>query len=656
MLKKLHFSVTFPTTGRTIKDDHDFSKGLTAIVGPNERGKSVRLEMVRYALWGTKALRAPATEYKKLHVELDFSVNGDDYKVVRNSNAKLFKGDEQIAAGTKPVNQKIIEIFGYDMLVFDMANNCMQGKVTELGEMTPAQRKAMVDQTIGLNAVDEVISQVGEKANAAKRAAEALEPEVVEPTEPEKPEGYLSSDVLTKEVDHVRSLVNEANEIRGWLSRKAPSDPTEPKCDIFATVEDLEAHEQARKDHDKAIDRVEAKMDALDPINITVKEVDDLERKLHAYREYQGLPKHSVEQLKEWDTTWDVIEAWNERVEVLRQIEQLEGNGVDCPKCGHNFEIEHERLGRLHEELASYDHVKDIVDSPKRPPFAPHQINEMLEAWGGKQNVNIAPDPGVDERGIQELRRRLQDNEEYDRLEAERKAMKRLPDRSKDLEKRRRYEWEKDQYERALIEYRDYVNERDDKTFRLKDLEGYDAKLQDLLDRRDEALAYEQRLQHYTEAMDTYLERVKTLTALKDEAEQFALARKGLKELKVKVKQYLVPSLNRVASHLIDQMTNGDRTSIVVDEDFNITVDGQPLQTLSGSGLAVANLAIRISLGQVLTSRVFSVFMGDEIDAYMDASRAEYTTQCLRNLTQTMSQVILVTHKRPEVDNQIDLT
>jgi hypothetical protein len=57
--------------------------------------------------------------------------------------------------------------------------------------------------------------------------------------------------------------------------------------------------------------------------------------------------------------------------------------------------------------------------------------------------------------------------------------------------------------------------------------------------------------------------------------------------------------------------------------EFDVVVDGQRLDTLSGSGKAVANLALRLGLGQVLTNNVLSVFVGDEIDASMDEDRAK---------------------------------
>jgi DNA repair protein SbcC/Rad50 len=44
-------------------------------------------------------------------------------------------------------------------------------------------------------------------------------------------------------------------------------------------------------------------------------------------------------------------------------------------------------------------------------------------------------------------------------------------------------------------------------------------------------------------------------------------------------------------------MTGGQRSVVVVDQEFDVTVDGQRLDTLSGSGKAVANLALRLGLG-----------------------------------------------------------
>jgi DNA repair exonuclease SbcCD ATPase subunit len=92
-------------------------------------------------------------------------------------------------------------------------------------------------------------------------------------------------------------------------------------------------------------------------------------------------------------------------------------------------------------------------------------------------------------------------------------------------------------------------------------------------------------------------------------------------------------------------MTGGQRSLIEVDQEFDVTVDGQAFSTLSGFGKAVANLALRLGLGQVLTNNVLSVFVGDEIDASMDEDRAENLHNCIQCLAGKISQIIHISHK-----------
>ena len=77
-----------------------FQKGLGAITGPNEVGKSFIVEAIRFSLFGSAALRGRADDYRKLKAELAFTVKGQAYRAVRNgSSATLFCGTEEIAVG-----------------------------------------------------------------------------------------------------------------------------------------------------------------------------------------------------------------------------------------------------------------------------------------------------------------------------------------------------------------------------------------------------------------------------------------------------------------------------------------------------------------------------------------------------------------------------
>jgi exonuclease SbcC len=66
MLNKLSYSVTFPTTGRTLAGELGFNPGFGVITGANEQGKSFIIEVVRWCLFGSAALRGKAEDYKTL--------------------------------------------------------------------------------------------------------------------------------------------------------------------------------------------------------------------------------------------------------------------------------------------------------------------------------------------------------------------------------------------------------------------------------------------------------------------------------------------------------------------------------------------------------------------------------------------------------------
>jgi hypothetical protein len=151
LLKSLTYSATFPSTGRTLSGQFDFRKGFGTMTGPNEASKSFVIEMVRYCLFGSAALRSKAEDYKKLVASLTFAMKGKTYTINRKSTgATLLRGAEQITTGTRPVNEKLIETLGFGLEVFDIACVANQGDLEKVGAMKPAERKRMVDSSIGL--------------------------------------------------------------------------------------------------------------------------------------------------------------------------------------------------------------------------------------------------------------------------------------------------------------------------------------------------------------------------------------------------------------------------------------------------------------------------------------------------------------------------
>lgn len=254
MLTSLAYSNVFPRTGRTLEGDIQFQKGLGAITGPNESGKSFIIEMVRFSLFGSAALRGRAEDYRKLTAELAFALKGQTYRVVRKgTNATLFRGTEEIAVGVRPVNSKILQILGFGLEVFDIACIANQGEIEKLGSMRPGDRKRMVDSLIGLTVIEQLGRWANDEALGLTREADAIERTLVEPTKPLEPAGYRPSVELATAVDQLQAFQRELDALEGWLSHRL-SEPMEPQCQIGWTAAELRELmlEQMRQEADEA--------------------------------------------------------------------------------------------------------------------------------------------------------------------------------------------------------------------------------------------------------------------------------------------------------------------------------------------------------------------------------------------------------------------
>lgn len=577
MLNRLYLNGCFTHQDRTFT----FEKGLTGVIGPNESGKSLITEMVRYALFGSRALRGKAEDYKKLHVELDFTVSGEDYTVVRKGSKVTLDGPVKVS-GTKPVDEAIRRVLGYDLNVFDVANACNQGEVEALSNMTPANRKAMVDQTIGLTVLDQLIKFAGQEGNTLKREAEAMKNTLVEPLKPEgthRPAVEIAAELAIEE-----ALEKEKLQLEAHLSR-VPRQPVAPEaCQITATVEELKAYQDHRDTLQRSVTHLERQLKAIEP------------------------EAHSSNDLDEFESWMDKADAWNQKQKLLAQ------GHICCPECNHSWPVAD--LG----DLAAVEEVNP---------------------------------PSMTRRDLAQHRARIGNT---DQIASIRQALDELEvpaDRSADLDVRKSFEAQQDVFQRQTVAWETYNETLLEKQTRLAEIP--ELQIDDLRKEHAAARDFERDSSRYEALLVQYQNFQAEIEEIQTKAADFLKAREIIQALKVSVKTHLLPSLNKVASALLTQMTGGERGKVEVDEDFEILVDDQRIGTLSGSGKAVANLSIRIALGQILTNRVFSVFMADEVDAAMDDERAEYTAEALRRLTKNIGQVILVTHKTLETNNMIEL-
>lgn len=674
-LVSLEFEIEFTTTGKVYKGSHTFETGLSAITGKNEAGKSLRLEMIRYALFGSDALRASSDNYKKIDVTLEFHVGEELYSVNRKkTKALLKKGDKELATGTTPVNKAIVDILGYDLEVFDIANACLQGQIEAMTDKTPTERKRMVDRTIGLDTIDLVVKKANDDITATRKAIELLEDKVIQkyeyPVNPGLPEdeNIENQEALLYQLDEKSKRLSYIN---GQLDSHKCENPNDTTIIIDATpeftLEDLQTQLQQIKldyavvgEKKLILKNYKTAKDAIEGFDIAKVEMFVSNKMDEDWRKYELYEILRVEKPNYTLADIEIIKFTQECIRFNK--EESECEDAECPSCAHKFKLlngktfvkreyneeEYEQaklrtggntnIHSLEAGLEAYDKFMNKVPVEKpllgkeynKPNLLPHL--ETLRSF-------IGLDIEAVEKDVQEAEENYKQKDVVER---------KISQKQKHLESKVAYDKAKEKYEKYNQLKGQFAEE-------LLTLQGVGDKIDVVKNKIMLLKTYEQAIKIYEARQQSQAEAVQTKAELEVNLETLNRVKKALNELKPKVKTYLLPSLNRVASHLISEMTNAQRNKIVVDENFDIEVDGQPVETLSGSGKAVANLAVRIGLGMVLTNKKFSVFLADEIDAAMDSERALYTAQCLRNLTNTIGQIILVSHKQPDADHNIIL-
>lgn len=629
----------------------DFNEGLTGIIGPNESGKSLIQEAIRYALFGTAALRATAP--KDLHVELTFVINGTEHLVVRKAGkARL---DDQ-AIGTKPVNEAIIKLLGYDLEVFDVANSCNQGDVEALSNMRPAARKAMIDRTVGLDVLDQAMEYCGKRGNALKSEAMGMRAALSEPVAPETPEGYIPTATLTPLVAEKLAEAREFSQLAGFLSGavRMPMSPRPRTVDLLKPLR-AEAIAELTEFNQLAGYLSKAPAAPVQPamtvwpydVRAAVAERTRIlaKNKTNAqHRSSTPAEEFTREELDVRDAHWVQWDQWQLRQRLLAQGHHC------CPSCNHSWPVA--------------DGIPDVaeVSCPlmSRVDIARHRArvgnNALLSGWVDEvEPVDCSAD-------LAEL---LADEAAHDAYERAQVAFDRYNeglqakvDRFTELEGAGARVTTLE-VELALAEqwqrFDQFEAEAAPKRLRAAELVNAGAEHDALRACQVVASNFEVARGLYERSLEVYQRQMEAQVEIATKSEVYLKARMDMSDLKTRVKSHLLPSLNKVASSLLAEMTGGARYQVEVDEDFEILIDGTPINTLSGSGKAVANLSIRLALGRILTNRMFSLFMADEVDGSMDEDRADYVATALRRLTGMVKQVILITHKRPETDHTIEL-
>lgn len=178
---------------------------------------------------------------------------------------------------------------------------------------------------------------------------------------------------------------------------------------------------------------------------------------------------------------------------------------------------------------------------------------------------------------------------------------------------------------------------------KMKDLETRKASLTERVRGAESVLEREEKLAKAKTVALSKLEEMSAVSDLLDEYRKERIAR-------------IAPELSSTATDLISKMTNGRFEEVIVYDDFATSVikdDGEEysVSELSGGEKSVVALALRISIGSLITGENAGLLWLDEVLPAQDAERRDAILNVLRSLP--IQQIVMINHTH-EAEDVVD--
>jgi DNA repair protein SbcC/Rad50 len=311
---------------------------LACLTGANGHGKSALLDAITWAVWGkARAKRDDELIHlgeSEMEVEFTFGLGGAVYRVLRKRESAgrgrtvldlQVQHDGQFRsiaeAGVRATDAAIVRLLRMDYETFTNSAFLLQGRADAFTTRTPAERKQVLGEILGLSRYDEYEQRVKDKAKGKERELAELE-------------GVLR-DIdreLTRQPEYETELAQAEGHV-AELSATVKAAEAELR-DLRRDQQALE-HQQARlRDLERRLAQVEREVKDLDT------QIAEREQRLALYERALAERPQVEEGYAELLRAREAEAAWNERLaQVVRLQEQQRDLERAVDSARHEIEL-----------------------------------------------------------------------------------------------------------------------------------------------------------------------------------------------------------------------------------------------------------------------------------------------------------------------------
>jgi exonuclease SbcC len=666
----------------------DFPDGVTGIVGLNGVGKSTIFEAIAWVMYGSVAARTSMEQIKRensepkesCRVELDFIFNEDKYRIVREMSGKSLTtsasvtiNGKLVATGAEIVSSYIQKKFGMDFKSFFTSIFAKQKELNALSNMNPSERRPLILKMLGINSIDEIISEIRsdirDKNNIIKNYELELFDEdgtnkidVIKIKKKDADEKLLdiskSNDKNIKHIfsleKHVKFLKKSSQEIKvDYEKLLKEKEQLEEEKSLFEKnkrlneeIIDLEKKVRLRGGKRK---KVEIELKKILGIDIEIKKQ---EKKQSENSRNLELILKKIEQKNTINKQYqDEIGKFNEKIKQIKKI----GSSAKCPTCDRVLGEQYDSLIKNYSEeiRKKEEDIKKIIDEIKKVELDYDKLNSEKTALSKKNN--FLQNELIKKGKIQSLLENIKF--EYDRelneLNLKKNDFTKISLIKYDEKKyhllKRNIEVQYDKYQKSL----DIFNETRSKLERIKiDCERNEG----------EKRLINQQIKNFEQKINDINKIVKKMEVDKKSLQLLTMLNEIMNSFRTYLISQIRPTLSQYASELFNQLTDGRYSEIELDENYNLKIfdngNSYGVERFSGGEEDLANLCIRLAISEVITSKsgnIFNLIILDEIFGSQDNMRKKNIVDALSKFSSKFRQIFLITHV-DEIKNLMENT